>query len=205
MIELILAIVVIAILAAVSLPRMDRDLMQEASDTVLSDIRYTQHLALIDNKQKFNEPKWHRAFWKISFESCADGGIFIGVGTDMDYKGDTNLEEAASDPSNGKPMFWLNTSSCKRGGDKDTSNNIFLTKLYGITSVAGTGGCSGKHIGFDHLGRPHVNFTASDKPDHSSYMKTDCNFKFTLSDNTTFDIIIKAESGYAYIAGQEDS
>jgi len=205
MIELILAIVVISILAMMALPRLDRDLRQEAADSVLSNIRYTQHLALIDDKHKFNESSWQRAFWKISFEACSDGGIFVGMGTDMDYEGDTDKEEAALDPSNGKPMFWMNTSACKGGGDSTVSSNIFLTKKFGISSVVGTGGCGGKHIGFDHLGRPHVNFTASTTPDSASYMKTACNFKFTLSNGDAFDISIQPESGYAHIVGQEGS
>ena len=46
MIELVFVIVVIGILAALALPRIDRDLRQEAKDNLLSAIRYTQHLAL---------------------------------------------------------------------------------------------------------------------------------------------------------------
>ncbi len=205
MLELVLVIVVIGILAALAIPRLERDLKQEAADTVLSNIRYTQHLALIDNKHKFNEPKWQRALWKIQFENCTDG-VFIGIGTDMDYEGDTDLSEAAIDPANGKPMFWRNTSSCKNGGDGTVSKNIFLTKKYGVKSVAGSGGCFGKkHIGFDHLGRPHIGYAASSTPDNSSYMNTKCTFTFTLSDDDTFSVDILPETGYAYIANQPDS
>jgi len=50
MIELILVIVVLGILAALAMPRVDRDSRQEAADNILSAIRYTQHLALMDNK-----------------------------------------------------------------------------------------------------------------------------------------------------------
>lgn len=210
MVELVLVVVVMAILAMLAIPRMDRDIRQEAADTVLSDIRYTQHLALIDDKQKIDEPKWQRSFWKISFEACSDGGIFVGIGSDMNYKGDIDENESAIDPSNGNPMFYRNTSSCKNGednnGGKNTvSSNIFLTKKYGITSVNGSGGCTGKHIGFDHLGRPHTRFTASNKPDYSSYMDKDCKFTFALSNGESFAISIKTESGYANIVGEDDS
>ena len=50
MIELVFVIVVIGILAALALPRIERDLRQEAADNILAAIRYTQHLALNDNK-----------------------------------------------------------------------------------------------------------------------------------------------------------
>ncbi len=206
MLELVMVIVVLGILAALAMPRLDRDLKQEAADSILSDIRYTQHLALTDNKHKFDNADWQMSFWKINFEGCSDNGIFIGIGSDKDYEGDTDKTEAAIDPANGKPMFWQNTSNCEDGGDSTVSENIFLTRKFGITSVAGTDGCAGlKHIGFDHLGRPHVSFSASASPTYSSYMDTTCTFTFTMSDGDTFAIDIEPETGYAYISDQSAS
>ncbi len=208
MLELVFVIVVLGILAALALPRLDRDLKQEAADSILSDIRYTQHLALIDNKHKFDESSWQRAFWQISFESCGSAsGLFESIGTDTDYLGDISSNEAATDPANGKPMFWTNTASCASGVDTTASSDrIFITKKYGITAVNGTGGCNNlKHIGFDHLGRPHVSFSGSTTPNNSSYMSTACTFTFTMSDADTFAITIEPETGHAFIAGQEGS
>lgn len=207
MIELVMVIVVLGILGAIALPRFERDIKQEAADSVLSDIRYTQHLALMSSKHKFDEPKWQRAFWKISFESCGDGsGLFTSIGSDMDYLGDISQSEAAIDPANGKVMFWTNIDSCADGGDSNTSDRIFLTKKFGIKGIAGTGGCNEiRHIGFDHLGRPHVSFSSSTTPDYGSYMNTACIFTFTMSDDDTFSIRINPETGYAFIVDQEDS
>ena len=206
MMEVVLVIIVIGILAALSMPRLDRDLKQEAADSILSDIRYTQHLALTDNKHKFDNAGWQKAFWKFNVESCGSAsGLFVSIGTDVDYEGDTDRIEAAIDPVNGKPMFWLNTASCADGGDNTVSNRIFITKKYGITAISGSGGCANlQHIGFDYLGRPHVSFSNSGTPDYSSYMSTACTFTFTLADDT-FDITIEAETGHAFIVGQEDS
>lgn len=208
MIELVFVIVVLGILAALAIPRLDRDLKQEAADSILSDIRYTQHLALIDNKHKFDESSWQNAFWQISFESCGGAsGLFESVGTDTNYLGDIDNNEAATDPANGKPMFWTNTASCANGVDTTASSDrIFITKKYGITAANGTGGCNNlKHIGFDHLGRPHVSFSGSSIPDNSSYMNTACTFTFTMSDADTFAITIEPETGHAFIVGQEGS
>ena len=206
MLELVMVIVILGILTTLALPRLERDYKQEASDTILSDIRYTQHLALMDHKQRFNELKWQRAFWQISFEGCAnETGLFMTIGSDSDYGGDINKEESATDPSNGKAMFWKNTDSCEEGGDGTVSDSVFISRKFGITDVVGSGGCSDvQYIGFDHLGRPHVGFKGSDKPDYSSYMSQDCTFTFTLSDNDTFSIKIEKETGYAYIIGEED-
>lgn len=206
MLELVFVIVALGIIASVAIPRIDRDLKQEASDSVLSDIRYTQHMAIADFRQSFNNALWQRSFWRISFESCSGSGLFTGIGSDKDYQGDTDRDEAAIDPANGKPMFWLNTSSCTNGGDSTVSDRIFITKKFGVTAVVGTGGCAGlKHIGFDHLGRPHVSFSGSGTPDYATYMSNTCTFTFTMSDGDTFAVSIEPESGHAFIVTQQES
>ena len=207
MIELVMVIVVLGILAAFAMPRLDRDLRQEAADTILSSIRYTQHLALIDDKHRFNDPTWQRAFWKITFEQCSGGNIFLSVGTDMDGAGDIDLSEAALDPSNGKPMFWKNTLSCKAGDDLSASSeNIFLGKKFGVIGVAGSGACQGiQHVGFDYLGRPHVGFSTSNEPNYATYNTSTCTFTFTMTSGPALVINIEPETGYSYIVGQSGS
>ena len=207
MLELVFVIVVLGIIASLAMPRFERDLTQEAADTILADIRYTQNMALKDFRQNFTEPKWQRTFWQIQIENCANSsGLFIQIGSDKDYGGDIDQTEAAIDPANGLKMSWKNTKTCENGGDSNTSKNIFLTKKFGIKSVAGSGGCKDlKHIGFDHLGRPHVSFSGSNAPDYSSYMNTACTFTFKMSDDTTFAVTIEPETGYAYIVDQNAS
>jgi len=208
LVEIVMVIVVLGILASLALPRLDRDVKQEAADSILSDIRYTQHLALTDNKHKFNKSQWQRAFWKFNIESCAnDSGLFIGIGTDLDYSNEPSMEESALDPINGKYMFWKNTSECSEGLEElAISSRIFLTNKYSIVSVEGTGGCAGvQHIGFDNTGRPHVSFSNSDQPNYASVMSDTCTFTFTMIDDSIFAIDILPETGYAYIVGQENS
>jgi len=205
MIELVMVVVVLGIIAALAIPRMQRDLKQEAADTILSDIRYAQHMAINDYRENPEKDKWQRSFWQVKIERCADDtGLFIMVGADKDYQGDINKVEAATDPSNGKPMFWAN-SDCSDGGDGTVSENIFLTKKFGVKDIDVSGGCSGQHIGFDHLGRPHVSFSGSDNPDYSSYMANACDMTFALKTDTNFTIRILPETGYAYIVDQNAS
>ena len=207
MIELVLVIVVLGILAALAVPRMERDLRQEAADTILADIRYAQHMAINDYRENPRDNGWQKTFWQVKIEGCADNGIFISVGADKDKGGDISQSEAAIDPANGKPMFWRNTSNCEHGGDDTVSNSIFLYKQFGVNSISGSGGCAGvQHIGFDHLGRPHVSFSASATPDYSSYMQSECVFILKFKNDTqSVSIHIKPETGYAYIDEEDDS
>jgi len=210
MIELVFVIVVLGILAALAIPRMERDLKQEAADNILSAIRYTQHLALIDNKQKFDNPKWQQRFWRIVFGSCTGNDKYYMVGSDDDMTGSTNAyftqDEAALDPVNGKSMFWTNGTDCSTGGDNTVSKNIFISKKYGINAVTPGGGCTNLYLGFDHLGRPYNSgFPNSSVPNNSGTISSECTFTFTLSDGDNFKINIKPETGYAFIDGQTGS
>ena len=207
MIELILVIVVISILAALAIPRQNRDFRQEAADNILSAIRYTQHLALMDDKQKFNNAKWQRRFWRIYFGTC-ENKIFFAIGSDDDMTGSNNgrvdHNESAIDPANGKLMWALDGDSCAGSSlsSSDLSPNIFLGKKYGVTTISTSGGCSNMYIGFDHLGRPYnSDFVNSTKPDDKGVITDDCTLSFSSSDNAfdPFSIIITKETGYAYM------
>ena len=207
MIELVMVIVVLGIMAAVAIPRMERDRTQEAADAILSNIRYAQHMAINDYRENPMKNNWQRSFWQMNIESCANSsGLFLQVGADKDYGKDISRAESAIDPANGKPMFWKNTDSCTNGGDDTVSENIFITKKFGVKSITGSGACKDiQHIGFDHMGRPHVSFSNSSTPDYSSYMKTPCTFTFEVEDDDDFSITIEPETGYAYIVNQHAS
>ena len=206
MLELVFVIVVLGTLASMALPRLDRDHTQEAADHILSQIRYTQHLALMDDMHEFNNPSWQQKWWKIMFSSCQNGNLFYRIGSDnnMDGNGMFSQDEAAIDPINGMPLFMSNNDdTCE--GDTTVSKNIFLTERFGITAINTTSCNNTAHIGFDHLGRPHQGYGASSQPNFASYLNAVCTFTFTMSDNTTFSIQIKPETGYAQIVGQPNS
>jgi len=215
MVELVFVIIVLGILTSMSLNRIERDIKQEAADNILSAIRYTQHLALIDDKQNYKENDWYRSLWVIRFEQN-DNKWRYKIGSDMDKEGNIDNEEAAIDPLSGKYLF-----STDNVEDKNESSTIFLTNKYGITDISfndckGTRDTSAKHIAFDHLGRPHrgVLYTTSSisgsstpintLPTYISNKNCEIDFEFGSEDNN-LTIIIQRETGYAYIKNQPDS
>jgi prepilin-type N-terminal cleavage/methylation domain-containing protein len=206
MIELVFVIVVMGIIAAVALPRFDSDNAQEAMDQILSDIRYTQHLALVDNVIDPTDLNWQRAFWSIHFEHCGGAsGWFYMVGSDSNYGGDIDKIEAARDLRSGKPMFWKNTDDCSNGGDGTVSEKVFISKKFGINNITFAGGCAGgQYFGFDSFGRPHAGFTTSATPNYDSIMTNDCNMTFSFDNHSNMTIQIRKETGYASIVGQGD-
>ena len=206
MLELVFVIVVLGILAALALPRMDRDLRQEAADNILSAIRYTQHLALNDDKTNPFVSDWQKSLWTIRFSSNGD---HYTIGSDVNREGNIDKIEAAVDPLNGKYIY--NNSSAPQS---DESPDIFLNKKYGITTIAITSGCGiatgtteSLHIAFDNLGRPFRGVSIATN-NYDRYVNQDCILTFSAENafpGEPIDINISRETGYAYIIGQEDS
>ncbi|MCH9741470.1 MAG: type II secretion system GspH family protein [Epsilonproteobacteria bacterium] len=203
-IELVFVIIVLGILASVAMSRMERDLTQEASETILSHIRLAQQLALNDNKHRSdNSPMWQRAYWQFALRRCGDDvayrvGSDTSLGSGVNGIGDT---ESAINPIDGKYIF---SEDCENL-DTDETPSVLLTKKFGIknSGVTTTGGCDRNQILFDYLGRPHFRNTTYTSPDFSNIMTEDCNLTFTLEDSSSFSIIIEDETGHAYIEGQE--
>lgn len=205
MLELVMVLVVIGILAALAIPRMDRDLRQEAADNVLSAIRYTQHLALMDNKTNPSDPVWQKKLWHLRFASYGGSIAFYTISSNTDSNTNVDRNETAIDPANGKRMYHLAGDSSL--DETDESPSIFIKEKYSVNSVILTGGCAGGQlIAFDHLGRPHVGIYSATN-DYRSYMSSDCTMTFGFEDDSinSFQIIIKQETGHAHIVGQPNS
>jgi prepilin-type N-terminal cleavage/methylation domain-containing protein len=211
MIELIIVIMVMGILAALALPRYERDIRQEAADNILSAIRYTKLMALTDNVTNPRNNNWQRAFWRFGIEGCSDNGIFYYISSDKDYQGDIDTNEIINDPTNGLHLMGANNKPCENETQAGSSPNIFLTYKYGIEDGNITiCSANGKYIGFDHMGRPHVGFAGalgSTTPDYSTILHRDCNITVNFG-NTGLDplkIIVESGTGHAYIEEQPDS
>ncbi|WP_292658835.1 type II secretion system protein [Nitratifractor sp.] len=205
LLEMVFVIVVVGILAALAIPRMERDIRQEAADNILSAIRYTQHLALTDDKTDPFDPNWQQTLWMIKFTGGSNA--YYTVSADTNKNGIVEKKECAVDPANGKYMYHLSPNPTQA----DESPNVVVGHKYGINQITTSGACTAKHIAFDHFGRPFNGLkttpggtTAGD--DYADYMNGDCNLTFTFTGGEQNLIItIEAETGYAYIVGQPDS
>lgn len=197
MIELIFAIIVIGILALVAMPRLERDFRQELADNLLSAMRYTQHLALIDDKTNPYDDKWQMKLWKISFSrsTLSNKAFFYTISSDSNQNGAVSKDESAIDPSNGKYMYNSNGNTTIQN---DESSTIFIGKKFGVNSMKFVGGCASvHHIAFDRYGRPYSGVNKS-KNLFAKYMKKDCHITIGFVDTDIKPIIltIRKESGY---------
>jgi prepilin-type N-terminal cleavage/methylation domain-containing protein len=176
LIELIFVILIIGILSAVLAPRFNRPTLTEAAHQLVSHIRYTQHLAMIDDRYDANDNEWFKERWTIKFfqnlsydsAHCAGKNYpniwsytiysdFMGT-----HSGNPNVNEIAKSPLNKNKLLsgGYNNTLCVDNQYNDSSflssPQMNLGTKYGIKDIAFGGGCRSnvKYIYFDNMGRP---------------------------------------------------
>jgi len=215
LIELVMVIVVIAILAYNAIPDYKRNNRAEAINHILTMIRYTQNLALHDDKHSATDTRWQHSYWRFGINNCSNGsGLYYYIGTDNDLNGNISQEESAIDPANGKYMIWSGAQPCPTPSSlsNNVSPNIFITQKYGINNVQfrscsimrnnNISSSAARHIGFDNFGRPFKSYLGNNNntPTYSGYVRRNCTIRFDFEDGSpSFTIVIPAESGFAYL------
>lgn len=205
LLEMVFVIVIIGIIATTVLSRTNSNSLREAALQVLSDIRYTQHLAMVDDKFNSTDSQWYRDMWQIQFNKNVDTILWpYTIYCDTTRSSNANSDnEIAVNPLD-KSKFMTGGSSGYASEAKDNhkrTKNMALGDKYNITKVAISGcGSTALRITFDHLGRP-----ISGNPNTSSsalgrvIKGTDCKITLTHSSGDTIVIQIERETGYARI------
>ncbi|EDZ63243.1 protein containing Prepilin-type cleavage/methylation, N-terminal domain [Sulfurimonas gotlandica GD1] len=216
MIELVFVLVVIGILAAVMIPGMKSTKLREAAIQVVSHIRYTQHLAMIDDKFDSTDADWYKSRWHILFGSSADTenkiaySIFSDkdslAGTAPDGKPNLTNNEIAFNPENTDKYLSGGYSGILTSSDSRATKNMNLGLSYGLNDLNGVvfnGGCASatiKRLTFDHLGRPIQGtlngFTKSYET--NKLIQTRCEIVLSSPEGSV-TIAIEPETGYAHI------
>ncbi len=205
MVELVFVIIIIGIMSAVLAPNFKRDNLTEASNQIISHIRYTEHLAMMDNKFNPNDPNWYKKRWQIKFRtnSSKDYWWYV-VYSDISLSGNPNsTNEVARDPSDLSRYLigWQTSTTGLRA-----SPRLDLTKKFGIKDVKLSNSCNGsngqsKAISFDYLSRP---FQGNPKDFNSAYENTklitsQCKITLTDQDDKNITIAIEPETGYVHL------
>lgn len=223
MIELIFVIVVAGILAAMALPRVDSNNLNEAADQIVSHIRYTQHLAMQDNKFNPNDQFWYKGRWEIRFcndasihgGQCSIGGGETGWGysvytdsTSTGYNGNPEVGELAVNPQNPAQLMTSGYNGTILPTDERTMEELRLDK-YGITDITFGAICGqdgAKSISFDNFGRPlygHFQllvtpYSRSADGTNARLITEQCTITLTANGETRV-IAIEPETGYTHI------
>ena len=204
LIEIILVVVIIGIISAVLAPSVKRATMQEVADQLASHIRYTQYLALQDNKFDYSNSTWYKSRWQLIFGTSptyTDGKVAYTIFSDKpSYSGSPGITEIAKNPLNPSQFLSGGYSGVIKTSDSRAMKSLNIGKKYDISSVTFSGGCSGQRISFDYLGRPiNGNPRTQTQKYNDRLIKTDCIITLTNSVGESKRIIVTPETGYVYI------
>jgi len=209
MLELVFVIVVVGILAATMAPRFSRDSLQEASDKLISHLRYTKHLAMVDEKFDVNNALWYKERWQLRFSQTVSGvnvWAYTIFSDTSNHDGNPNIaDKIAINPT--KPNMFLSGgfSATIPLNDTRRDKTMALGETYGIEDVQFNGGCSSaKRIAFDYLGRPISGDLSSSTKAYQSdrLLKTQCRIvlcKNNPCNDKNVTIAIEPQSGYIHI------
>ncbi len=166
MLELIIVIVVAGILAAVMIPRLERDNLREAANNLVRHIQYAQHLAMVDDVYNDGDTNWYQNRWSIDLCSSA-------------YAVErANSTETAEDPLTKRDI-------------NGTDNNLADLGVTAIAIAPTAGSC---RIIFDNLGRPYSSSGIPATP-VADLLNTDATVTLTAGARIAVITIIK-ETGF---------
>jgi len=178
MIELIFVIILIGVISSIALNNFDRSSRDQAIDHLLSSFRYTQYLAMLDNKMDARVPLWQKSLWTIEFKKCG-GDYYYNIGSDMSLNGSIEKNEAAVSPINRK-VFFSPDGDCSKD---DSFAESHLTKKLYITKIVFTD-CNDNNsnaISFDYLGRPYSDVKSIANSNYSKLLKKNCKITFSFN------------------------
>ena len=225
LVELIFVVVVIGILAFALWPTKQPTQALEAARQIVAHIRYTQHLALNDDKfathtyiatdgtKKNIAIDWYKRMWRITFSNitadkdCKIGGwryaVYQNIAGDLSDKGQPNgTIEAARNPAQAGKVL----SACYSGLSTNTSDELNLWQTYKIKNIDFSEFAEGGKIQgiiFDELGRayPRGEWDAPYGNKHK-FSQGDGSFgriKLSAKDRSKANILVFAETGYACV------
>ena len=211
LLELVFVIVVVGILAVVIIPRMKSDSLQQAAIQVVSDIRYTQHLAMLDDKYDSSDVNWYKKRWQIFFANTEGSDNKWAYTIFSDYLGSSagnpDAAEIATNPLDiSKKLTGGYSAGTVAYNDSRATKKLNLGNSYGVTNVTFSDTCTvygNKRIAFDYLGRPmyggsHLLDSAYADNSKSRLLSSNCDIN--LSNGTkSISIRIRPETGYACI------
>ena len=203
--ELIFVIVIIGILTSVILPRTQTNSLEQAANQVIAHIRYTQHLAMVDDRYDVNDNEWYKEKWQFIYgksnSSSRDTGGYYAYSIFSDnalgHTGKPDTSEMAKNPLNPYRYLSGGYSGTLDWESQKASKKLNIGYTYNIDKITYSG-CSGKRIAFDYLGRSFVGADNNWDSSVDGILSKQC--KIILhKGNNSISIYIEKETGYIHL------
>ena len=192
--ELIVVILIVGILAVTVMSRFESSRLIPAQDQLVGHLRYTQHLAMNDDRYDPSNVLWHQERWQmllsaptVSGDPTREYALYV-IFSDRDHGGFPSTAEIAVSPLDSEA---LGTPT----GQFPTYQGITKVSLhFGISDIASS---CGSHIAFDQMGRPY-GFSGAHNNLYRDLLPTQCIITITHPDEGDARICIEPFTGYIH-------
>jgi len=211
MLEFLIVLLIIGILSVAIVPSMKSNKLREAAVQVVSHIKYTQHLAMVDDQFDTTTTDWYKKRWQIIFANythknpTVKTNVAYSIFSDTSLSGKPDLSEIAKDTSDLNSILSGGHSNLDDVNYNDLNAKLSLSDTYGVIDYDLKGGCSkysNSRISFDHFGRPMFgDISSMDGPYEDSYNRLvteQCLIVLSTVDDS-ITIAVEPETGYAHI------
>jgi len=202
LIEIIFILVLLSIILTFSIPKQQLSKIKLAKQQIITHLKYTRYIAMIDNKYYYDDNLWHKKLWNIKFLKCNKdiGGIYYVIysNTKKPNKWNISKDETLIDPFTGNYIY--STSKCQQDSLYDKSKYVLLTNYYGIKDIkiSCNDTSSLGQIYFDNKGIAYSYIDNDYKYFSKNKIKNNCYIKLIDINNKEENIIIEGNTGYVY-------
>lgn len=217
LLELIFVLIILSLIFAISYFHFQPDYLRFGAEQILNDLKYTRHLALMQNSFRakdldiFKAPFFKRR-WQLYFIRSKDftnKSLTYGVFLDKNGDGNANIgrknsnksKEIAQDLLNPNKLMISGQSGVLDQNDPRSNSTYDLQKKYAIIKLEFFGSCQNStRVTIDEYSRLYSPLRNSKNLyDKSLFFKNDCIIRLS-SKNDFLCIIINPSTAYAYIS-----
>lgn len=153
---------------------------------------------MIDNKFDADDELWHKMRWTLKFQNCSNkvGGLYYVVYSDKNKTGHINKDETLKDPLTQK---WL-YSNYDCDASSDESDDILLTKKYGITKVDVSCNSTSTigQLSFGYDATVYTKFSSKSNDAYNYALKQRCVITLYNKSDENVSIIVEPNTGFIY-------
>jgi len=208
MLELVFVIVIVGILSYMVASSFTRNPLREAADQLVSHIRYTQHLAMQDDKFDVNDATWYQERWQIVFNSDANtyNQWAYTIFSDGNKNANPNLtlNEVALNPLDPAKYLTGGYTGIIFSNGVGATQEMNLGMKYGVSTITFNAACQfggSQRISFDYLGRPLKGVPSGFGAiyQRNRIITAQCQITLTDLSGNAIIIAIEPETGYTHI------
>jgi len=202
LIEIIFVLILLSIILTFSIPKKQLSKIHLAKQQIITHLKYTRYIAMLDNKYHYNDNLWYKKLWNLKFLKCNKniGGIYYVIYSNTINPNRWNIskEETLKDPLTNNYIY--STSKCQQDNLYDKSKYVLLSNYYSINDIRISCNQTSSlgQIYFDNNGSAY-SYIDNDYGKINKYkIKENCTLILKDIYNKEVNITIEGNTGYIY-------